>query len=73
MTTGLYVQPIGTTRDAKNLIEGTTVYQCFQKGYLTHSAKTERGALVWLSENGGGTYKNALHAFKFEVKPNEYR
>ena len=72
MKTGLLVSPIGTTRDAKNLIEADTVYQCFQKSYLVHSAKTERGTLVWLSENGGGIYKNILHAFKSEVKPGEY-
>jgi hypothetical protein len=54
-----------------------TVYECWQRNssgslVLIHEAETERKALEYLSENGGGIYKNVLHSFNMEVKPNDF-
>lgn len=70
--TGLLIEPIGTISKVKKPTESATVYHCIQKGEVAHYAKTEREALSWLSSNGGGIYKNSLHAFQFEVKPGDY-
>lgn len=53
-----------------------TVYQCHQKGkdvnktpFFLHCEETEAKAIRWLSENGGGIYRNILHNFDMEVMP----
>lgn len=53
-----------------------TIYQCCQKGKdvnqslsITHYADTEKEAITFLENNGGGVYRNTLHNFQFTVHP----
>lgn len=32
---------------------------------------TEALTIIWLEENGGGTYRNILHNFEYEIEPKE--
>ena len=56
-----------------------TIYQCYALGNdgkhlsAVHHERTEWKALVWLSQNGGGVYKNNLHNFKMTVKAGEFK
>ena len=50
-----------------------TIYECWQDNKLVYYCNTGKGALNWLSLNGGGTYKNTLHKFQMFVKPNDYK
>lgn len=66
------VQPIGHLREEVACQE-SSIYHCIQKGVVVYTPNTEQGALQWLSDNGGGIYKNTLHQYQFEVKPDEYK
>ena len=52
----------------------TTIYECCKQDndvnktlLLIHNAKTEKEAINWLEQNGGGIYRNILHGFQFYV------
>jgi hypothetical protein len=57
----------------------STIYECVKpdKRYTPtvmntiHYAATQKEAIEWLENNGGGIYRNKLHNFQYEVKPNE--
>lgn len=57
-----------------------TVYECVKvdlryrpsQKAIIHYAQTELEALEWLSNNGGGLYRNTLHNFEFNVKAGDY-
>ena len=68
----ILIQAIGTL-DEQPVIPSETIYQCWQKGKLKYSPNTAEAALQWLSDNGGGLFKNDLHKYQFEVKPDEYK
>jgi len=53
-----------------------TIYQCKQEARknctprqwdIVHEATSERDAIKWLEQNGGGTYCNILHNFQMKV------
>ena len=54
-----------------------TIYHCIKaderyaptKYELVHQAETERDAIIYLEENGGGIYRNVLHNFSYYVQP----
>ena len=53
-----------------------TIYQCLKLDdrytpplmSVMHEASSEREAIAWLEENGGGIYRNLLHRFDCEVR-----
>ena len=57
----------------------STVYKCIKPDTryiptqmnVVYQAQTQKEAIEWLENNGGGIYKNVLHGFQYEVKPNE--
>lgn len=54
----------------------STIYQCLKRDVrytpplmsVKHEAATEREAIAWLEQNGGGIYRNLLHSFDCEVR-----
>lgn len=48
-----------------------TIYKCFQDGREVFNADSDKHAMKWLSENGGGILKNVLHGFSIPVKKGE--
>jgi len=54
----------------------STIYHCCKKGKdvnktlsIIHEAATEKEAIAWLEQKGGGVYRNILHNFSFYVEP----
>lgn len=53
----------------------TTIYQCIKRDErytppqtnIVHYAETEKEAMDWLEENGGGIYRNVLHNFDCKI------
>lgn len=54
-----------------------SIYQCLRRDdhytpplmRVMHEAATQREAITWLEENGGGIYRNLLHQFECGVAP----
>ena len=44
-----------------------TIFQCVKNNCIIHEAATERDAIEWLENNGGGIYRNILHKFEYRV------
>ncbi len=55
----------------------STIFKAFtiDKGTIPHRltlaycGDTEEETIEWLEKNGGGMYRNIIHNFQFEVKP----
>jgi hypothetical protein len=56
----------------------STIYECLRKDkryiptkyILLYNAPSEKEAIEYLEQNGGGIYRNILHRFEMEVKSN---
>jgi hypothetical protein len=53
-----------------------TIYECCKRGedvnqtpFVIGYADTQREAIEYLENNGGGIYRNALHRFRIYINP----
>lgn len=68
------------TVERKGEFKMSTVYQCIKSDAryiptrmtVVYEAETQKEAIEWLENNGGGIYRNTLHGFQYNVQAHNY-